>query len=148
MAEHLQPVLVIQRQDDLAVGIRFKGIALGLQLRLDGTEPVQLAVADHAVRAAEEGLHALRRQPHDGQTAKAQQAELRLGHPLVVRPAGGGTHQIFGKFFLGQIMSRIAQHTTHFDDTPFFFHHVGEKKKTAFSPLSLGRIAVLIRGAT
>ena len=89
--EHVKAVLVVERQDDLAVGVGLERVALGFQLGLDGAEAVQLAVAGHAVRTAEEGLHALGRQAHDGQTAKAQQGELGLGHALVVRAAAGGT---------------------------------------------------------
>ena len=89
MLEHIQAVFVVERQDDLAVGVGLKGVALGFQFGFDGAEAVQLAVAGHAVRTAEEGLHALGRQAHNGETAKAQQAELSLGHTLVVRPAAG-----------------------------------------------------------
>ena len=111
--EHVKAVLVVERQDDLAVGVGLERVALGLQLGLDGAEAVQLAVAGHAVRTAEEGLHALGRQAHDGQTAKAQQAELGLGHALVVRAAAGGTQQIFGESFLGQIMPGITHDAAH-----------------------------------
>ena len=114
MLEHSKTVLIVERQDDLAVGVRRKGVALGLQLGLDRAEAVQLAVAGHAVRAAGEGLHSLRRQAHDGQTAEAQQSELGLDDALVVRTAAGGAQQILGKGFLGQIMPGIAHDTAHF----------------------------------
>ena len=113
MLEHIQAVFVVERQDDLAVGVGLKGIALGFQFGFDGAEAVQLAVAGHAVRTAEEGLHALGRQAHNGETAKAQQAELSLGHTLVVRPAAGGTQQILRKRFLGQIMPGITHNAAH-----------------------------------
>ena len=114
MPEHSKAVLIVERQDNLAVGVRRKGVALGLQLGLDRAEAVQLAVAGHAVRAAGEGLHSLRRQAHDGQTAEAQQSELGLDDALVVRTAAGGAQQILGKGFLGQIMPGIAHDTAHF----------------------------------
>ena len=107
MIEHIQAVLVIQRQDDLAVRIRLKGVAISFQLFFDRAEAIQFAVADNTVVAAEEGLHAFRGQTHNGQTAKAQQAKLSFCHTLVIRPAGSSTHQQFGKFFFGQIMSGI-----------------------------------------
>ena len=84
--EHIEAVLVVQRQDDLAVGVGVKVVALGLQLGLDGAEAIQLAVAGDTICAAEEGLHALRRQTHDGKAAKAQQTELGLDDALGVGP--------------------------------------------------------------
>ena len=138
MFEHLQAVFIIQRQDDLAVGIRLEGVALGLQFLFDGAETVQLTVAHHTVGPAEEGLHALRRKAHDGQPPEAQQAELRFADALVVRPAGGGAQQVRGESFFGQVMSGIAHDTAHFDDTPYVlttgFPPNGQQKKTARSP--------------
>ena len=43
--EHVKAVLVVERQDDLAVGVGLERVALGLQIGLDGAEAVQLAVA-------------------------------------------------------------------------------------------------------
>ena len=146
MLEHIEAVLVVKGQDDLAVRVRGEGVAFRLQFLFDGTEAVQLAVAGHAVRAPEKGLHALRRQAHDGQPAEAQQAELGLADPLVVRPAGGGTQQILGESFLGQIMPGIAHDAAHLVTLltflqPFF----PERPKKKDSPLALciGRVAVL-----
>ena len=138
MPEHLQAVFVVQRQDDLAVGIRLEGVPLGFQFLFHGAEPVQLAVAHHTVTAPEKGLHPLRRQAHDGQPPEAQQTEFRLADPLVVRPAGGGAQQVRGESFFGQVMSGIAHDTAHFGDTPYVlttgFPPSGQQKKTARSP--------------
>ena len=144
--EHVQPVLIVQRQDDLAVRIRLKRVALGFQLGLDGAETVQLAVAGDAVRAAEERLHALGRKAHDGQTAKAQQAELGLGDTLIVRAAAGGAQQILGKCFFGQVMPGVTHNTAHLMTLLCCFQHhfsrTAIKKDSPFA-LQLGRIAVL-----
>ena len=83
------------------------------QLPLQGAEAVDLAVADHIVPVQLKGLHPRLRQAHDGQTAKAQQTELGLGHALVVGAAAGGTQQIFGESFLGQIMPGITHDAAH-----------------------------------
>ena len=113
MAEHIQPVLVIQRQNDFAVRVGGEGVALFFQLCLDRTETVQLTVADYAILAAEKRLHSLRCKPHDGQTTKAEPAELGLFDALVVGTAACGAQQIFGEFFFGQIMPDIAHNTAH-----------------------------------
>ena len=137
MAEHIQTVLVVQRQDDFAVGVGLEGVTLGLQLRLDRAEAVQLAVAGHAVRAAEEGLHALRRQTHNRQPAEAQQPELGLDHTLVIRPAAGGTQQILRECFLGQIMPGITHNAAHclfsFSVSHLFFPEWQTKKDSPFA---------------
>ena len=122
MPEHIQAILVVKGQNDLAVGVRLEGITVRLQFLLDGAEAVKLAVAHHAVIATEEGLHPFRRQAHDGKAAKADKAELGLGHTLVVGTAGCGAQQILGEFFLGQIMSGIAQNTAHLVTLLFFLH--------------------------
>ncbi len=88
-----------------------KGVAFSFQLLFERAEAVQLAVADHAVGAAEEGLHPLRRQAHDGQPAKAQQAELVSATRWSSGPRDGA-QQILGKLFFGQIMPGIT-HTQH-----------------------------------
>ena len=77
--EHLQAVLPVERQQNLAVAAALEGVALLLELPLQGPEAVNLAVAHQAVRPQPEGLHALRRQAHDGQ-------------PVEAEPAGRGLH--------------------------------------------------------
>ena len=135
--KHIQPVPVVQGQQDLAVGVRLEGAALGLQLPFEGAEPVQLAVAGHAVLPPEERLHPRFGQAHDGQPPEAQQAELRPADTVVVRPAGGGAQQIFGESFGGQVMPGIAHDTAHVGDAPSIsyghFPRMARKKDSPFA---------------
>ena len=133
VAEHVQAVLFVQRQDDLAVGIRPEGVALGFQFGPHRAEPVQLAVAHHQAAVPLKGLHALGGDAHDGQTPEAQVPELGFQHPVVVRTAGGGTQQIRGKLFAGHIMPRIAHNTTHLAALLFLPYGRMAKKLTAHS---------------
>ena len=74
LPEHLHPLLLIQGQQNLAVGIAPEGIALGHQCFLDGPEAVDFAVAHHGSIPPDKGLHACLRQTHNGQPVKAQKA--------------------------------------------------------------------------
>ena len=113
MAEHIQTVLVIQRQQDLAVAVGGKLVAPALQDLLLKTEAVELTVADHAVGTAVEGLHPLRGQAHDGKAAKAHQTKRPFHHTLVVRAAHDRAQQVFLEFGDTQIVPGIAHNTTH-----------------------------------
>ena len=113
MAEHIQTVLVIQRQQDLAVAVGGKLVAPALQDLLLKTEAVELTVADHAVGTAVEGLHPLRGQAHDGKAAKAHQTKRPFHHTLVVRPAHHGAQQILLEFGGTQVVPRVTHNTTH-----------------------------------
>ena len=113
MAEHIEAIFIVERQQDLAVAVGGELVAPALQDLFLEAEAVELAVADHAVGPAVEGLHPLRGQAHDGQTAKAHQAEGPLHDPLVVRPAGDGAHQVFFEFVSTDIVPGIADHTAH-----------------------------------
>ena len=66
MAEHIQTVLIVQRQQDLAVAVGLELVAAALEDLFLKAEAVQLAVAHHAIGTAVERLHAFRRQAHDG----------------------------------------------------------------------------------
>ena len=61
-----RPVLIVQRQQDLAVAVGLELVAAALEDLFLKAEAVQLAVAHHTVGTAVEGLHAFRRQAHDG----------------------------------------------------------------------------------
>jgi hypothetical protein len=113
VAEHVQTVLVVQRQQDLTVAVGLELVAPALEDLLLKPEAVQFAVAHHAVGTAVERLHALRRQTHDGQTAKAHQAKGAFHHPLVVRAAHHGAQQIFFELGGTQIVPGITHNTTH-----------------------------------
>ena len=113
VAEHIQTVLVIQRQQDLAVAVGGKLVAPALQDLLLKAEAVELTVADHAVGTAVEGLHPLWGQAHDGKAAKAHQTKRPFHHTLVVRPAHHGAQQILLEFGGTQVVPRVTHNTTH-----------------------------------
>ena len=120
VAEHIEAVLVIQRQQDLAVAVGGKLVAPALQDFLLKAEAVELTVADHAVGTAVERLHAFRRQAHDGKAAKAHQTERPFHHTLVVRAAHDRAQQVFLEFGGTQIVPGIAHNTTHISYPSFF----------------------------
>ena len=113
VAEHIEAVLIVERQQDLAVAVGGELVAPALQNLFLEAEAVELAVADHAVGPAVEGLHPLRRQAHDGEASEAHQAERPFHHTLVVRPARDGAHQVFFELVGTHIMPGIAYHTAH-----------------------------------
>ena len=113
MAEHIQTVLIVQRQQDLAVAVRLELVAAALEDLFLKAEAVQLAVAHHTVGTAVERLHAFRRQAHDGKAAKAHQTKRPFHHTLVVRAAHDRAQQVFLEFGGTQIVPGIAHNTTH-----------------------------------
>ncbi len=119
MAEHIQAVFVIQREEQLAVGAGAERIALGLQFLFLPAEAVQLPVADQGVAAPGKGLHPLGGQAHNGQPSEAQIAELRFQHPMVVGAPGIGAQQIAFKLGGGDVLARITHKTTHDQNRPF-----------------------------
>ena len=90
LGEHVQTVLLVQGQQDLAVAAALELIAFLRQLPLQGAEAVDLAVADHVVAVQLKGLHARLCQSHDGQPVEAQPAGRRLDDAGHVRPPGTG----------------------------------------------------------
>ena len=113
VAEHVQTVLIIERQQNLAVAVGLELVAPALQDLLLKAEAVQLTVADDAVRSAVERLHAFRRQAHDGKASEAHQAERPLHDPLIVRAAHHGAQQILFELGGTQVVPGIAHYTTH-----------------------------------
>ena len=98
--EHLQSVLTVQGQKDLAVGLALEAV-LRLQTLAHRAEAVEFTVADHVAAVQLEGLHAARVQTHDGQAVEAQIAARHLDHAGHVRPAGdraieAGLHLLHG----------------------------------------------------
>ena len=87
LIKHAEPVFLIQRQQQLTVGIAGKGIALRLELTPFGPPSVELAVAHQLAFPAGEGLHAPLIQPHDGEAVKAEQSRPDRFDPGVVRTA-------------------------------------------------------------
>ena len=84
--KHLQPVLAVERQQDLAVGLTAEGILRG-ELRAQLAEAVDLAVADDHIAAEMERLHTLLAQAHDSEPVEAQPALARRLHTRLIRPA-------------------------------------------------------------
>ena len=111
--EHLHALLLIQGQQDLAVGLALEGIALSDQLFFYGPEAVNFAVAYHRSVPPEEGLHACLRQAHDGQPVEAQKAPRQGQHPGLVRPPGHGAVKIRPNGFGSEFISKIADNGTH-----------------------------------
>ena len=120
VAEHIQTIFIVQRQQDLTVAVRLELVAPALQDFFFKAEAVQLAVAHHAVGTAVERLHAFRRQAHDGKAAKAHQTERPFHHTLVVRAAHDRAQQVFLEFGGTQIVPGIAHNTTHISYPSFF----------------------------
>ena len=90
LGEHVQAVLFVQGQQDLAVAAALELVAFFRQLPLQGAEAVDLAVADHVAAVQRKGLHARLCQAHDGQPVEAQPAGRGLDDPGHVRPPGAG----------------------------------------------------------
>ena len=121
VAEHVEAVLIIKRQQDLAVAVGLELVTPALQDLFLEPEAVQLAVADHAVGPAVERLHSLRRQAHDGQPPEAHQAERPFHDPLVVRAAHDRAQQILFELGGTQIVPGVTHHTTHISYPSFLF---------------------------
>ena len=111
--KHIHAVLLIQRQQDLAVGFALEGIALGLQLGLLPAEAVKLAVAHHGVAVQGKGLHPAFRKPHNGQPMKAQKTVGHLGNAGHIRPAGDRAVKIRPHLTGGKGISAESNNCTH-----------------------------------
>ena len=154
MLEHVQAVLIVEGQDDLAVGVRLEGIPFRFQLLLHGAEAVQLAVADHAVGPPEEGLHALRRQAHDGPAARSPEDRTRSSQ---TRWSSGPREVVRSRYSvkvsLGRSCPGITHDTAHFDDTPYISYSripraAPNKKRQPARPLYRTSCCLETRGAT
>ena len=109
LGKHVQPILPIQRQDNLAVAAALEFVALLRQLPLQGTEAVQFPVAHHHIAVQLKGLHTSLGQAHNGQPVETQPARAgvhdlgHIGSPgecsveilpnlMLVQLLGGKTH--------------------------------------------------------
>ena len=133
VAEHVQAIFIVQRQQNFAVAVGLELVAPALQDLFLKAEAVQLAVAHHAVGTAVEGLHALRRQAHDGKAAEAHQTEGTFHDPLVVRAAHDRAQQILFELGGTQIVPGIAHNTTHIS-YPSFYNTVNKKIRQPIHP--------------
>ena len=115
--EHPSPELLVQRQQQLAVGIAREGIAQLFQLLALFAPAVELAVAHDLARAAGEGLHAPLVEPHDGQPVEAQESARDRLDPRIVGAAGFGAVKE-GPDLLRRIQPGLKTHdTAHKKDT-------------------------------
>ena len=110
--EHLQPVPVVQRKDDLAVGSALK-LIIPFQLRLQRAEEVQFSVAYAHVSCHMKRLHPLLRQAHDGQTVETQISRLRLFDAGHVRSPGDGPVKILPDLLLSQRLTGKTHNSAH-----------------------------------
>ena len=111
--KHVGAVFLPQGENDLAVGIGCKHIALGLECLFDRAEAVQLAVAHGHIAAAMERLHSLRVQAHDGQPVEAQHTAACGLKPGVVRAAGFRFFKIRENLFLFETGGRKTKNCAH-----------------------------------
>ena len=117
--EHIQTVELIQGQQNLAVRVADKGVALLFQLPAHGPEAVDLPVAHQGIFPPGEGLHPLGLQAHDGQAVKAHPALAGLGGLGYVGAAGFGAGKALVKIFLGKGTAGIRHNRTHRDSSFF-----------------------------
>ena len=132
--EHIEAVLPVQRQNDLAVAAALECVALFRQLPLQGAEAVQLAVAHHHVAVQLKGLHTSLGQAHDGQPVEAQPAGAGVHDPGHIRPPGEGPVEILPNLMLVQFLRGKPHNCAHKKAPP-------EKIKAANILKILGRIA-------
>ena len=89
-AEHVQPLALVEREQDLTIGLTLERLALSDEPLADGPEAIDLAVAHECASIPREWLHALRVQAHDGQTVEAERRRADVQHARIVRAAGNG----------------------------------------------------------
>ena len=89
-AEHVQPLALVEREQDLTIGLTLERLALSDEPLADGPEAIDLAVAHERASIPREWLHALRVQAHDGQTVEAERRRADVQHARIVRAAGNG----------------------------------------------------------
>ena len=111
--KHVGAVFLPQGENDLAVGIGCKHIALGLECLFDRAEAVQFTVAHGHITAAMERLHALGMQTHDGQPMEAQHAAACGFEPRIVRAAGFRFFKIRENLFLFETGGRKTKNCAH-----------------------------------
>ena len=115
--EHLQPVFPVERQEQLAVGIALKHVALCFQLQLLLPPAVELTVTDDLVLPQGEGLHPFIVQAHDRETMETEETFAGGLDPRIVRPPALGAVEI-GPDLIGGIEIRQETHnTTHNKNT-------------------------------
>ena len=114
--EHLGPVFAVKGEQDLAVAVRREGIAELLETALEGTETVDLAVADELILAHGKGLHARRVQAHDGQAVEGHVTGRGALDAAHIRPARDGAIKAVEHLFIVDFLGRTAENGTH--DSP------------------------------
>ena len=84
-SEHIDSVLLIERQQDLTVGVAHESITFLDQPLLNLAESIELTVADHRVPIQSKRLHPCRGQTHDSKPVKAQKSVPGIQDPAVIR---------------------------------------------------------------
>ena len=139
-AEHIQPLALVERKQDLAIGFTLERLALGNEPLTNGTEAVDLAVAHERTAVARERLHPLRMQAHDGQAVETERRRADVQHTRIVRAAGNGLVKAGAQILRADGRAEITDDGTH----NFFL--LNESKIRSYCP-AIGRVAAY-RGAT
>ena len=87
--EHFHAIFPVEGKQDFTVTFAFQVIGFH-ETGPQGTEAVQLAVADHIVVVQPEGLHTFLVQAHDGQTVKTKDAAGDIHQAAHIRTTGDG----------------------------------------------------------
>ena len=111
--EHVQAMLPVEGQEDLAIRPAVEHIALLLQGFLQGAEPVQLPVAHHRDPAQDEGLHPCLLQAHNGQPVEEQVPRGGLQGPGHIRSPGFGLLKAQLQLLQENVLTRVPHNGTH-----------------------------------
>ena len=112
-AEHIQPLALVERKQDLAIGFTLERLALGNEPLTNGTEAVDLAVAHERTAVARERLHPLRMQAHDGQAVETERRCADVQHARIVRAAGNGLVKAGAQILRADGRAEITDDGTH-----------------------------------
>ena len=145
--EHLQAVLPVEGQQNLAVAAALKRVAPLLKLPLQRPEAVDFPVAHQIVPAQPEGLHPLRGQAHDGQPVEAEPPCWGFHNAGHIRPPGFRARKEGMKLLPRDVLFLKTHNRTHNKHLRIDMAFPSGKIKTQLSPEHSGRIAA-IRGAT
>ena len=112
-AEHVQPLALVEREQDLTVGLALERLALSDEPLADGPEAVDLAVAHERASIPRERLHPLRVQAHNGQAVEAERRRADMQHARIVRAAGNGLVKAGAQILRGDGRAEITDDGTH-----------------------------------
>ena len=87
--KHFHAVFPVEGKQDFTVAFAFDIVGFH-EPGPQGTETVQLTVADHIVVIQPEGLHAFFMEAHDGQTVETEETAGNIHHAAHIRTTGDG----------------------------------------------------------